>query len=393
MDNTRLSRRAFMRFGVAAMGTAAAAPLSGTLDMVAPHSRTLRVGVLLPQARYRPLLSANILDGLRLGFAGTAYQAQFITKQTRGTRSDATAAAEALLETGVDVVVGMVASTALDAMQDVFGAAGATFVQMTAGENIDSTLRPNIAVNTLQYAQSAYAAGMWAVQSLGRRGVILAALHESGYDTVYAAHQGIEAAGGSVARSMVTHAHPTMDRLTDAVEAVRSTSPDFIYAAYSGPHAAAFMAMYNASGLHTPLVVSPFMLDDIGYHPAGMHTVSAWSADIDSEANRAFLAAFADSAGRRPDTFAMLGYETAQWIASGLATSGTPSQLLSGLAAAQIASPRGALTFDASSHALTGGFVQRSTDGLTVTLAPVEVQTAARAPELRTGWTTPYLTA
>lgn len=391
MSQNPLSRRKFIQMGFATMGTAAVAPVAGAVESLTRPGRSVTVGVLLPRAQLHPLLSANILDGLRLGFSTTSHAARFQTRQIGTGETSAVSAARGLLDAGIRVVVGMVSTSQLEAIQPLFAEYGATFVHATAGENITASPLSNVVVNSLQYWQSAYAAGQWAVGQFGRRAMLLSSFYESGFDTLYAAGQGIESAGGSVLDTHVTHMHPSFDRLADALDAVRSTNPDFVYTAYQGQQAVAFLHAYRSAGLETPLVASAFMLDSADVSvPA--RSVTPWAADLKSPENSAFLDAFGQSTGRTADSFAVLGFETGHWIGAALDTAAGNSALLrAAMAATRVVGPRGALTFDAASQSLTSALVVRSIDQQVKSFQAVDAPVFAHRPDIKTGWITPYL--
>src|SRR5690606_34383162 len=131
----------------------------------------------------------------------------------------------------------------------------------------------------------------------------LSSFYESGFDTLLAFEQGVEASGGSIVDRFVTHFDPSAPRIADAIEAVRVLRPDFVYAAYNGQQASEFLRAYHAAGLGIPLVGSSFIADENLTLPAALRTVGAWSAALDTAENSAFMGAFKSSSGRAADAF------------------------------------------------------------------------------------------
>lgn len=391
MSQNPLSRRKFIQLGFASMGTAAAAPVAGAVESFTRPNRTISLGVMLPRAQRHPLLSANILDGLRLGFSEASYAARIQTRQVGSDELAAVESARALLDAGARIVVGMVSTLQLEALQPVFAEYGATFVLATAGENFLTGQLPNVVANSLQYWQSAYAAGQWAVGQFGRRAVLLSSFYESGFDTLYAAEQGIEAAGGRLVSSIITHMTPSNDRMAEALDAVRTANPDFVYSAYQGQQAAAFLHAYRSAGLDTPLIASAFMLDGAEVSVTA-RSVAPWASDLKTPENSAFVDAFGQSTGRTADAFAVLGFETGKWIGAALETAGGNWSLVrAAMATTRIVGPRGALTFDAATQTLTSGLVVRTVDQQVKSIQAVDAPAFARRPDIKTGWISPYL--
>lgn len=353
MTKKPLSRREFMRLGFTAAGGAAAMPVAALTDSLAAHNaRGYRIGVLAPKATRAAGQVDNLLDGLMLGLghfgAGIA-----AVEQIGVGRVAALKGAIRLLDSGVTTVIGLLSVLDVDTLQPLFAERKATLVVATTGENEHPAHLPNVVYSSLHYWQSAYAAGKWAAAAYGPRAFIASSFYESGFDTLLALHQGVEAAGGRVVDRAVTHLDQGDDRLNAAMRQIRMARPDFVYAAYRGDEAAAFAHAYHRAGLDVPLVASSFM-DDA---PEAC-VVGAWHGAVRSEENAAFAAAFRASTGRRADAFAVLGFDTGRWVASGYEVAGL-SDMHEVLAATAIAGPRGVLRFDAAARALRGDLVLR----------------------------------
>src|SRR5207244_3918342 len=141
--------------------------------------------------------------------------------------------------------------------------------------------------------------GAWSAQNLGRRALLAASFYESGYDSLYAAEMGIEAAGGQVAERQVNHG-PTGPRpVAELIAAIKCVRPDFVFAAYSGQEAVAFVRAYAEAGLKDtiPLVGSAFLADEsrlseMGGAAVGIHSALSWAPTLATPDNQAFAAAY-----------------------------------------------------------------------------------------------------
>lgn len=387
MNNKALSRRTFMQLGFTMMGGAAVGPLAA---LAAPFGVTaggaLRLGVMLPQAQLQPLMTANLLDGLKLAFSGGRHL-ELSTETIGVTQSDALKAAAKLLESGVRTVVGVVSALHVEALQPLFAEYDATLVVMTAGENDYSGQLPNVAFNSLHYWQSAHVAGTWAAETYGGRGMIVSSFYESGFDTLLAFQQGVEASGGEIEERFVTHLDPSASRIAEAIEAVRALRPDFVYAAYNGQQASEFLRAYHAAGLGIPLIGSSFIADESAVLSTPLRTVGAWSSALDSAENSAFMRAFSASSGRSADAFAALGYETGLWIAAAVDAAGE-DRLCDGLTAVSFAGPRGAVHFDSATRTLTSSLYLRGQQRAVETLG---MPHAVLHQDQKSGWISTYL--
>ncbi|MCU0466729.1 MAG: ABC transporter substrate-binding protein [Anaerolineae bacterium] len=342
--NNRFSRRNFMQYGLVAAGGIAAAPVT---DLLAPASRTVTglpsvgglVGALIPETNAYPQAAADLLSGIQGALDSHAVLSERITVQT----DSAVRAAQALLDTGMQMLVGMVSPAQAEAIQPMLSAYGASLVVATAGAQPDSVLE-NVYTSTLGYWQSTYAAGQWAAGRFGGRGMLVASFYESGFEAVSAFDRGLDSAGGEMVASWITHTRPTAAQLASALSDIRATRPDFVYAAYLGRQAAEFLAAYRGAGLtNIPLVVSPFMADADSFA-----TVAGWTGDV--------------------SPFAALGQQTGQWVAAGLNNS-----------------PAG-YTLDRATRTLSAGLTVREGGRVVQRLALPSISPS----EAQTGWTFAY---
>ncbi len=347
-----LSRREFMRFSVASGFALGSAPLSPALNMLGV---TAAVGVLLPASRRSR--ATSFVAGMRAGGSSALNIRTFEGLRDLRVQLEAWSGR-------METVVAWLTESQLDALHDVVS--GMRLIVVNMGENVQRTaLASGDLLNTLNLWQAHYAAGQWAAARFGGRGLMSAALLESGYDHVYAFGAGVEAAGGSLLARVVTH-HPTARRMEVVIDAARQLRPDFIFGAYSGTQADDFAAALRKAGIATPLVGAG------GYQPV------SWAAALPTPENRAFLAAFRKHSLRPADAFAALGYETAQLVDGHSVTS--PRGAL--LAAGRMVSPLFIADARTDGRATLAALTQPDEDAFTAVLK--------RATE-KTGWIMPYL--
>ena len=137
------------------------------------------------------------------------------------------------------------------------------------------------AVSLYQW-QANWAFGCWQAQHAGKRGFILMSFHESGYDTPYAFQSGFESAGGEIVGTLVHDAPVAKRSMSEVIDQIRNTRPDFVYALLQGAAANAFATAYRTTGLlgHLPLAGSPFVLQaalqTLGADAAGVQSWRTW---------------------------------------------------------------------------------------------------------------------
>jgi branched-chain amino acid transport system substrate-binding protein len=360
-----LRRRAFLK-AVASTGAAMAAE---SLFLSAAHARipselvsskAFKIGVVLPESRVYPALAASLLAGLRLAFAQRGNlvggRPVALLPATYGERiGDAAKHARALvLEQDVDLLVGVMSSVTTASLSDLLESQQVPLIVTNVGANVVRPYgqSPLLFRASLNDWQASWATGAWAANQVGKNAFITTSFYESGYDSTHMFERGLERAGGAVVGRSITHQPRVTDTFAPMLAAVKQTSPDLVYAAYSGPQAIDFMRAYADAGLagRIPLVGSGFLFDESllrqhGQAALGSISGSAWAAELDTPENIAFTSAYRAATGQPADPFAVLGYDAAKMIAQ--AVDATPhyargsAQLLDSLRASQLRSPRG----------------------------------------------------
>jgi branched-chain amino acid transport system substrate-binding protein len=175
-----------------------------------------------------------------------------------------------------------------------------------------------------------------------------------------------------------------------------------------------FVRAYDEAGLFgkVPLLGTGMLTDETflgGRHPATLDIRSAfaWSSDMNSPENMAFISTFRRHTGRAPDLFALLGYETLLLILNALPSRGGKPQSAEAFARTlrrvKFQGPRGLLCMDPVSRNTRGpvyAFRVRS-DGTAMRsevvarlgpLAGLEKRFEKLTSGTRSGWINMYLT-
>ncbi len=372
----------------------------------------LRLGVALPTSATYPQLQSSILAGLHLYFS--QYRPRPVALRTTtvtGTTGAIQATVAALLADGpLDCLIGMVTPTAAAALRQQLAAHGTLFVNATEGANLPRTTdySAQILHSSLAHWQSSWALGRWAAGNVGKRAILATSLYDSGYDAFYAFQLGFESLGGTIVSTQVSVQSPTQADLAPLTTA----DADFVYAAYSGSAAAAFITAYAGlpAASRLPLLGSTFLTDEglllaLGEQALGIRTVATWSPTLNTVANQAFMAAYQEQTGGSPDMLAVLGFDTARLIDQLYQQATAPALhsvgLLAGLAATDRFSPRGSARIEQPSQVITTPLYLREVRATPVGFVnaivgavpgPVAIDPAIAdlGASLKTGWTTPY---
>jgi branched-chain amino acid transport system substrate-binding protein len=143
---------------------------------------------------------------------------------------------------------------------------------------------------------------------------------------------------------------------TAEITQIRAAKPDAMFAFMPGGMGINLVKQLAESGLmqevpfFSAFTVDHVTLPAIGEAALGALTPTIWGPDLDSAANKKFLADFTKKYGRVPSYYAVQGYDAAQLIDSAVRTVGgdlsDQDKLREALQQAKFQSPRGAFSFN-----------------------------------------------
>lgn len=400
-----MDRRRFLKLAGLGAGVAAAGPATvGVQRLLSGSRQTLRVGLMLPSGSRYPHMSERFVQGLRLGFdqaraAGSGIRPSLVTGDVVHGYGGARDVLHALLDReGADVVVAGVSAPVASRLSGELADRRVPLLVANVGAHAvpPADRNPYVLHNSLNYWQASFGMGTWAAANLGRRALVVSSAPDAGYDTIYAFRQGMRSAGGRVVGTVVTPEDPDA-AMAALAKAVRAKRPDFVYGLYSASDAVSFVRAYQRTGPNLPLAGTGFMVDPnlLGSHvrsALGVTTCMPWSEARSTGSNASFLEAFRAGTGHRADPFAVLGFDTANLIVTGMAAAARrglgASGLVRALSGASIDSPRGTLTVDPATNTVVGPlFIQElRPSGLGASLHDVDAPAAVGAfPQAMSG--------
>jgi branched-chain amino acid transport system substrate-binding protein len=407
-SNSFYTRRSFLRLAGLTMGALTAPSVCGkTARAAAP----LHIGIIVPEPSARYHFASELQRGLALylteqggTLAGQEVQLH-IEHYQRSTSRGRDMAAQLLNRQPIDLLVALINRGVLGPLRPQLHERQLPLLIADAGADVWRSAQdsPYILRNSLSYWQSNWALGRWAGAEIGQRAFIATSFYESGYDALYAFRAGLSAAGATSDELVVTH-RPDQEADFDALmRKITLARPDFVYAAYSGPQATAFLQAYAAAGLagRTPLLGGAALVDELQPAAHGAYTALPWSAALTTDANQDFVRRYVAQYGQMPLAGAALGFDTAALIGHALDASGgrTGSALRDALAAQSYLGVRGPVAFLAGAQEITAPIYLRqfdagsSTQRVIARLATdgVAALAADLSTSLKTGWTNAYL--
>lgn len=221
-----------------------------------------------------------------------------------------------------------------------------------------------------------------------------ASLYEAGFDSLYAFQLGLESAGGSVTRTLVTHVTSSDAPFAPLWEEVRQDASDFVYAAYCGATAGDFLRAYSASGLagRVPLAGCAYLCADLDAQSTlvmpGVVSHVPWTGAL--SAGGAWADAYATRMGRPADAFAAQGNEIARWLAASWdAAQGNLAHVLEGRVSMQTHATGGWLTL--CRMRTLGATLDRQSLETVEPISELDERVSAFQTGIKTGWLYPYL--
>ena len=319
-----MNRRKFIKTAGLVTGALATYPLQAHAKAFFSNPPAITVGVLSPRSSIVPLMGENFIAGMKLQFAEAGWNnlKMFVEDIGDSPRFALAKAQKLITEQNVNLLAGFLNPLNQPRLLKILKESLTPFINVEGGANIPTAAAEHLLIshNSLGYWQANLAMGDWAASRLGRRVFIASSLYESGYDSSYAFRAGFKAAGGEVLQNSVTRTS-AKDELDALMASIRESSPDFVYAMFSGKEAVAFVKAYSDAGLagQIPLAASPFMVDEsilpaMGEDALGIKSCLSWAPGLEPPENVAFQKEYALANGRNADIFAVLGYETAQMI-------------------------------------------------------------------------------
>lgn len=150
---------------------------------------------------------------------------------------------------------------------------------------------------------------------------------------------------------------------------VRSKKPEAVVVFYPGGMGINFLKQYKTSGAMDtiPVFSSVFLADEstfpaLGDIPLGMITTSNWAPELDNPANKKFVAAYMKKHNTRPTSFAAMGYDTMNLIASAVGNAkSVPGRdaMRAGLRKANFQSVRGDFRFNTNNFPIQSYYLNQ----------------------------------
>ncbi|MDB5503789.1 MAG: hypothetical protein JWR89_3691 [Tardiphaga sp.] len=265
----------------------------------------------------------------------------------------------------VDLVAGVVSSSVAIAVSELAdrGKVPMIFANAFADEITGKFCSPYVArtsfsANGFQYNSGKY----WASKGI-KTAVTMGPDYSAGRAFLGAFRRGFEEGGGKVVQEIWTSFQKTRD-WGAALSQASNSGAQIIYAFYGGSEAVQVVKQHADFGLREkmPLIGDQWVYDEalwpaLGDLAVGAKHITVHYPDIDSDANRKFVAAYREMFKEEPDVSAALGYDNGKAILLTFDKLGGKmpedrSRFISTMRGLNFDAPRGKIRFNAQSSAL-----------------------------------------
>ena len=289
-------------------------------------SKKLKIGFLMPFSAVYPYYGMHITAGLYTAVNLFGLQQKDIeiipAYIGQGQHKLVQEAVQKLLFfEGVDIVTGMVNIKALTEISPLLENYNKLGLFIDFGEIVHPTsgFGRNVGCLSMNYWQSQYALGQWAVNEFGSDGQVVLPLYEAGFNLHSAFLQGAGSSGSEILHQMVlTEEYATKDQLnlTPFFEAIERDEPQFVHAIFNGNLGTQFYNQWRNSKFydHIPLITVENMgyddiLQDVQQLNLDFYSASSWRSTNQSVQNVKFVKQFEQMHHQPASVFSMLGYE------------------------------------------------------------------------------------
>jgi branched-chain amino acid transport system substrate-binding protein len=331
-------------------------------------AQTVKIGVVLPYtgvgAEFGQQVDRGIQTFMKLNpGAFGSYKIELVKRDSKNpSGAEAkTAVQELITQDKVDILAGFIYSPDAIASAALATQAKKPMVIMNAGTAWITNLSPMISRVSFSMWHSGYAMGGAAAKTLkAKTAVVGYSDFPPGKDSLDAFKRGFEAAGGKVIDEIPMGGPAQVPDFTPFFQRAKDKKPDVFYVFVpSGDHAVAAAKTYSALGMKQagikligPGDLTPdHKLQTMGDDAVGLITIHHYNADLDTPANKRFVAAWKKEFGANstPDFMGVQGYDGMAAIAhivTALKGKIDPDKALEALKGWKFDSPRGPIMID-----------------------------------------------
>jgi branched-chain amino acid transport system substrate-binding protein len=329
----------------------------------AAAQNSVKIGLILPYSGQFADIATQMDNGLKLymkekGDTVAGKKIEIIRKDTSGVAPDVAKrlAQELVVRDKVDILAGFALTPNAMAASDISTEAKKFMVIMNAATSIIVTKSPFSARTSMTLPMVSETLGAWAYKNGTRKVYTMVSDYGPGHDAEGGFHRAFKAAGGEIVGSVrMPVANPDFSAF---VQRAKDLNPEAIFAFVPGGAQPAALGKAFAERGIDPNKIKVFGTGEIADEQAvknmgnaALGIITAWHYDynLNTPANKKFVAAYNAEYKRNPDFFSVGGYDGMHLIYESLKKAGGKTDGEALIAAAKGMkwdSPRGPISID-----------------------------------------------
>ncbi|HEY9000095.1 MAG TPA: ABC transporter substrate-binding protein [Mucilaginibacter sp.] len=264
-------------------------------------SKKLTIGVLLANSTILPM-AANFNSGLKHGLNGLSLENDIEVEIVpefigQGSTAQVESAVNKLIGfNDSNIITGIISNSVSAELAEKFAKYKRPIIINNIGEHLPNPGASNdyVFLNSMHSWQQVWSIGKWAVQTFGKKGMLVSGLYDSGYSFPIMLRKGMEAATDDATLPFAiapVRQYKGLADVTSVIPQLIEKNPDFVFATFCGEEATMFLSEYVKHGLHKriPLLGLPFLLEafDGGGESVDIYTtISAYRGISDADAEQ-----------------------------------------------------------------------------------------------------------
>ncbi len=281
----------------------------------------MKIALLLPTSDMFPTLGRDFLNGFKLVPNQKGENFKFIIESIGKAADDEVLkiADKLLLQEEVDLTISFCSVFQLEDLVIKFGQYKSPLIFVDLGGSLPKKahFNPYVLHHSLHLCNSAYTAGQYAAERIGKKGALISSFYDGGYQLAASFVVGFTDNGGE----MVYNHVGSMDYKTTDYKTVfnnlKENGAEVAFTLFSYKEAQHFLNVVSKVPKEDipQFMASPLMTDEnIGYDDYGLSnilSVASWSFNDETESMRSFLNRYEETYPTNPNIFSLLGFETA----------------------------------------------------------------------------------
>ncbi|PKV49355.1 ABC-type branched-subunit amino acid transport system substrate-binding protein [Aquimarina sp. MAR_2010_214] len=312
-----------------------------------------KIGVLIPQSNAYPTMGKSFLNGMRLAIEGIETE---LVIESIGFGSDQKQLINSFqklcYQENVKITTGIIGHTGFKELSDFTFNNQETLLAANFGSKRPIKLPNGVFQNSLGLYDSLHKLVHYLLEHKKYKVATSTCYYEAGYGFIEALDDIItQEEHASFAGHFITPLHPRENESELMDLYFNETKPDAIVAFHNGIFAKEHASYLSQNKLHKkhPLYTLPFSAEDalINEFPDVFNqikTISSWYPELDNDTNISFAEMHQKQFRKKPDVFALLGYENGLVIKSALIQD--QNNLSTAIQNISIGGPRGIINFN-----------------------------------------------